>query len=611
MKTKFQAVVFLPLVLCTAMIAFAQQPATTPTANIPEGQKTGSIKGRVTGNDGQPMASIPVMAIPFGRSGIRRQGSGQPVAMPSQTVTDEEGNFEFPNLAPSSYSISASIPGYVAPMPESSDGEEENLNNLYRLGEFANITLVKGGVITGKVRNANGEPLTGVSVSAIRIGNANGEADELSAARSFGRNWRTDDRGVYRIYGLIPGSYIVQAGQMGDQGRALSPFSQDAPTYYPSSARDAAIPLAVRPGDELTGVDIRYRADKGHSVGGKAVIAATANKANTQSSNNDFGGMEIRLSLAGTDSVVATTFQSDRSQTRGFAFYNIPDGEYELSARRGGGATESDLVSEPRHVSVRGADVSGVQLGLTPLALLSGKITVERAAANSAAACPSPRRSFTEEILLSAHHTDAANDNRKSAPLRPIAPSPAGDFLFRNLEAGRWRLSVSLPDETWYVRSIQTGNPATPTAATATRKTAPAVTAAAANLGRNGALLKSGEKLTNVTVTIAEGAAGLKGRLSEPGKGKMQIHLIPAEKENADDVLRYAQTNTTGEGTFQFKNIAPGKYLLLAKPAKDDSIKLSWDAAQRAALRKEAEAAGNAVELAACQRLDDFKLSVK
>ncbi|MBS1789093.1 MAG: carboxypeptidase regulatory-like domain-containing protein [Acidobacteria bacterium] len=605
MKTKFPAVVFLPVALCCAtMIAFAQQPA-TPS----ETPKNGSIKGRVTGNDGQPLASIPVMAIPFGRSGIRRQGPGQPMAMPSQTVTDDEGNFEFPNLAPASYFISASIPGYVAPMPEGSEGEEAT-GNLYRLGEFANITLVKGGVITGKVHNANGEPLTGVNVSAIRIGNVNGETDELSAARSFGRNWRTDDRGVYRIYGLIPGSYIVQAGQMGDQGRALSPYREDAPTYYPSSARDAAIPLAVRPGDELTGVDIRYRADKGHSVGGRAVIAATANKANNQTSNNDFGGMEILLNVAGTDSVVATTFQSDRSQTRGFAFYNIPDGEYELSARRGVGATESDLVSEPRHVSVRGADVSGVQLSLTPLALLSGKVTLEHAAANSAAACPSPRRSFTEEVLLSVHHVDAANDNRKSAPLRPIAPSPSGDFLFRNLEAGRWRLSVNLPDETWYVRSIQSGSPATPTAATATRKTAPAMTAAA-NLGRSGALLKSGEKLTNVTITIAEGAAGLKGSLSESGKGKMQIHLIPAEKEYADDVLRYAQTNTTGEGSFQFKNITPGKYLLLAKPAKDDSNKLSWDAAQRATLRKEAEAAGNAVELAACQRHDDFKLSVK
>ncbi len=62
---------------------------------------------------------------------------------------------------------------------------------------------------------------------------------------------------------------------------------------------------------------------------------------------------------------------------------------------------------------------------------------------------------------------------------------------------------------------------------------------------------------------------------------------------------------------FQFKHIAPGRYFVLAKPANDDSAKFAWDAARRATLRKEAEAAGNIVELAACQRVNDFKLAIK
>ncbi len=609
MNMKFQSVIRLLISLfCLAAIASAQQPA----ADKQELPKSGSIKGRVIGDDGQPLANIPVVAIPFGRAAVRRQGPGAPTAMPSQAVTDDEGNFEFVNLLPASYAISASTPGYVAPLPEAaSEGEEENRSNLYRIGEVATISLIKGGVITGKVHNANGEALTGVSVSAIRIGNLNGEADELSAVRGVARSWRTDDRGMYRIYGLSPGTYVVQAGQMG-QGRglgaSLSPYREDAPTYYPSSARDAAIALPVRPGDELSGIDIRYRAEKGRSIGGKVILAQTTNKTTNQvgnqPNNNDFSATEIRLSLAGTDSIVATTVQMDRSQTSGFAFYNIPDGEYEISARRGGGANESDSVSESRHVSVRGADVSGIQLGLTPLALLSGKVVIERAAANSAAACPSPRRSFTEEILLTAQRDEAANKARLASLQRPLVPSPSGDFIIRNLEAGRWRLAVRLPDENWYVRSIAS---VTPAASTTVRK--PTATATATpNIGRIGALLKAGEKLTGVTITIAEGAAGLKGSLPDASKGKQAIHLIPAEKENADDVLRYAQINTTGEGVFQFKNIAPGRYLLLAKPVREDSAKLSWDATQRVALRKEAEAAGNTIELAACQRISDFKL---
>lgn len=597
-----------------AIISVAQQPA----ADKAEPPKTGSIKGRVLGDDGQPLANIPVMAIPFGRNAARRPGqfqAPQQMVMPAQTVTDDEGNFEFINLTPASYAISASAPGYVAPTPEDSD-EEENRSGLYRLGEVANISLVKGGVITGKVVNANNEPLTGVNVSVIRVGNLNGEPDELSVVRGQARGWRTDDRGVYRIYGLIPGTYIVQAGivQTGQGrpgGNQLSPYSHDAPTYYPSSARDAAIPLPVPVGAEVSGIDIRYRADKGRSVGGKVIVAQTKTTAQTPIQPrraNNFAATEIRLNVAGTDSVVATTIQPD-GQASGFAFYAIPDGEYEISARRFGAAGESDSVSESRHVSVQGADVAGIQLSLTPLALLSGKVLLEKAAANSPATCHSPRRSFAEEILLTVQReetTTAAITNRRANLPRSIAPLTGGDFTFRNLEAGRWRLQTRLPNENWYVRYIQS---ATPNAVAASRKPQ-AATAATPNIARNGAVLKSGDKLTGITVTIAEGAAGLKGTVS--AKGKQQIHLIPAEKENADDVLRYSQTNITGEGTFQFKNIAPGRYLLLATPVKAGTAQLAaWDSAQRLALRKEAETVGNVVELAACQRITDHKLNLK
>ena len=376
----------------------------------------------------------------------------------------------------------------------------------------------------------------------------------------------------------------------------LSPFANDAPTYYPSSSRDAAIPLAVHAGSELSGIDIRYRGEKGRTVGGKVVIAQAAKPTTTQQpAPANFGAIEIRLYVAGTDAVIATTFQNERANS-GFAMYNLPDGEYEIMARRPGAAGESDSVSERRPVSVRGADVSGIQLSLTPLALLSGKILLEKPVA-----CPSPRQSFLEEIFLTAQRETATGVHRASVSPSAV-PMPGGEFTLRNLESGRWRLQTRLPDENWFLRSIK------PMAsATAPRRT-PTATSLLTNFGQAGIQLKSGEKLTDVIVTLAEGAAGLKGT-ADSAKGKQQIHLIPAEKENADDVLRYAQTNITGEGVFQFKHIAPGRYFVLAKPANDDSANLAWDAARRATLRKEAEAAGNVVELAVCQRVNDFKLN--
>ncbi|HMV84615.1 MAG TPA: carboxypeptidase-like regulatory domain-containing protein [Blastocatellia bacterium] len=559
--------------------------------------KPGSITGRVLGDDGQPLAAIPVFAAPIGRAGAagRRQGGGAS----SQTTTDDEGNFEFANLPPASYSIAATVPGYIAP-----PAEEETGAGIYRPGDAVTITLIKGGVITGKVVNATGEPLTGISVNAIRVGGLNGEEEDQTTSqggfRGFQRNWRTDDRGVYRIYGLIPGSYIVQAGGNGGPN-PLSPFSQDAPTYYPSSAREAAVPLAVRAGDEAAGIDIRYRGEKGRAISGK--VLAKAGEA-----SSDPAPVQISLLLAGTDSVIASTVQAGRGANNGFALYGIPDGEYDITARRGNfGALESDAVAAPRRVTVRGADVGGIQLTLAPLALLGGKVILEKKP--GAPACPAPRKFFVEEILLRAERDEPSTTQdaalTRVAPRRLSAPSAQGDFTLRNLEAGRWRLVAKLPDENWYIRAMMPDGKAS--AVTAVRK---AATPPPINLARNGVTFKLGEKLTNAAVIITEGAAGLSGKVA----GNVRVFAVPAEKEAADDVLRYAQTTTTADGSFHLKHLAPGRYYLLAKPIKgnegSDVHPLAWDSVQRAALRREAETATQIVELQPCQRLNDYKLGL-
>jgi hypothetical protein len=470
--------------------------------------------------------------------------------------------------------------------------------------------------------------LTGVSVSATRIGDLEGEEDDQVVFQDFGRNWRTDDRGIYRIYGLIPGSYVVQAGgRSGGPGPTpLSPFSADAPTYYPSSSRDAATPVVVRAGEEVSGIDINYRGEKGHVVSGRVIAKAGEE-------GGGFSQTQITLSLAGSDAIVATAMQMDRGPmnrgpgnrgpanrgqaNQGFAFYGISDGEYEIVARRGGFGVENDSVSAPRRVTVRAADVGGVELTLSPLASVNGHVVLEK----PAALCEKKRSSVIEEVLMSAEHEQTQARETASvgrlAARRPSAPTLTGEFTLHNLTPGRHRLITQLPDDNWYVRAIvaQTKVEAKPSAPAARRAASPPPT----NIARNGVTLKPGEKLTGVTVTITEGAAGMKGQVTpaQEGKslGKTQVYVIPAEKESADDLLRYAQAQAGGSGDFQFKHLAPGRYYLLAKPIKEDAQGKSsgrlqaFDNAQRAILRKEAEAAGRVVELQPCQRMTEYKFA--
>jgi hypothetical protein len=72
--------------------------------------------------------------------------------------------------------------------------------------------MIKGGVITGKVVTADNDPVVAVRVRALRIRDLNGRRParlELSPDRL------TDDRGIYRIFGLLPGTYLVYAGGRG------------------------------------------------------------------------------------------------------------------------------------------------------------------------------------------------------------------------------------------------------------------------------------------------------------------------------------------------------------------------------------------------------------
>ncbi len=61
---------------------------------------------------------------------------------------------------------------------------------------------------------------------------------------------------------------------------------------------------------------------------------------------------------------------------RSFAVYGLPDGEYELRAAHR--STSGDgAASQPRRIMIKGADVTGLELPLLPLASVSGRLVVE------------------------------------------------------------------------------------------------------------------------------------------------------------------------------------------------------------------------------------------
>jgi carboxypeptidase family protein len=526
------------------------------------GDNSGTISGRVVTDSGQPLGGATLFVRAINSIGAQRN-----------ITADAEGNFRVNGLEPALYSISATAPAYASdPAPPM----------YYRPGDSVRLELVRGGVITGTVTNSAGEPVISVRVRAIRIRDANGQTPRLPA---FGyREQPTDDRGVYRIYGLLPGTYLVSAGGGVSFYSNFNPYENDVPTYAPSATRDNASEISVRSGEEIS-VDIRYRGEPGHSISGTTKVAGT-------------NSATVALRMSGSPFPLANTFQP--SGGRGFLFSGLADGEYTLRAQ--------EFVAEQlpntalmkmatKRVTIKGANVTGIELITTLLASISGRVLLEP---SKVPECEGKRAPLFAETLVQLQRPEKETEDEDGIYVGPVggvaSPDASGALVWRNVMAGRYRFEPRFYARYWYLKSIIIN----------TSGAKPQKIDAAASWTST----KSGDQLNGVTITLAEGAASMRGH-AQPGT---IFYLIPAEPDKATDVLRLFAADVAPDGTFSLNNLPPGKYLALAQETVDPQIATQTKlrepeaATARAKLRRTAEAKKTEIELKPCQNLTDYQL---
>jgi len=573
-----QIVLCLPLLLI-GVIANAQQSG---SAEQTTGSSRGNITGTVTGDRGQPLVGANVIVRRLNVIG----GTGR------QVTTNNEGNFAATNLEQGLYSIFVTAAAYVSP-PRDRDTPAP----VYRPGDSVKFELIRGGVITGTVTNAENEPVVSIRVSALMIRDASGNASKgLLQALGIAS---TDDRGVYRMYGLVPGTYIVQVGGPGLGGSGTSmPYDLDGPTYAPSSTRDDAMEITVASGQEST-IDVRYRAEPGHVVSG-----SVKNLGETPSN--------VSLVPANGGWMTSTnTFQ--RPGDRGFAFYGVADGVYDVLAQQStnvpGGPPEISF-SDGRRITVKGADVSGIELVTKPLGSITGVLALQPSTATE---CAGKRRPVLSEIMLTAQRNSLPEET-VPLPLRRTAafaaPDKDGAITFRNLVGGQYAIIPRFFARYWYLQSITHT-----TVGAASAKTA--LSNQKIDVAKNWINVKSGDRVTGLTVTLAEGAGSVRGSLvlrenSKPA-ANINVIFVPAEREKADDVLRYFAFEVGPDQTFNADNLPPGRYWITTHPrlprdTPGNNRRLPDGSEQRIRLRLMAEASNFVIELKPCQNITDYKL---
>lgn len=379
-----------------------------------------TISGRVT--DGEHGAQNVTVTLVFNEPAQRFR-------VAARAKTDADGRFQLANVAPGRYQLLPVAPAYVV----------EGLGTNFPPGRPLTIVagedvrdvdfkIAPGGVITGRVVDADGNPVVGEMVMAQ-------PAEENPGPPRFNfdmRDMTTDDRGIYRLYGLPPGRYRVSVGRA-DQSGALS-FGRRKifrRTFYPDAAeqKDARI-VEVRAGIEATDIDIAVgRALKTYRVSGRFVTADTNQPVANYAVG--FSTVDPRGRRTGGFGGSATTNARGEFVTEGL----VP-GRYAVFATSEVPFQDAaEFYSDPVTFEVTDADVTGLSVRLKRGATISGVVTIEGA----------PDRAAAAQMLSGVRvypWNETAQREAGGAPVRPVNINPDGTFRVTGVTPGKIRLST-------------------------------------------------------------------------------------------------------------------------------------------------------------------------
>ncbi len=272
----------------------------------------GTVTGHVVCADtGRParfalvaLYAVPKSVTPAPEPGSVKTDEALAAAMKSigdtnmvQTQTGLDGAFTATNVAPGDYYAFAGVPGYVQPtnMVQAAYAAGADMTKPLAgvpvvhvaadRSQSVEISAMRGAAVSGKVVWDDGSP---VARAVVQVIPPTGKEQPLPqqfamlnmmSVMSGGLMFITDDRGVFRVSGLAPGSYDLKAslstGQqfgMGASSSGLGALGTVTPLvmYAPNSVhRDGAKPVSLKAGEELGDQEITFGLSRMRKVSGR------------------------------------------------------------------------------------------------------------------------------------------------------------------------------------------------------------------------------------------------------------------------------------------------------------------------------------------------------
>lgn len=542
------------LPLCLAGPFGPRSMAFAQGSGVPQGtsQGTGVIAGRVIdAASGEALGKAEVR-LSGGAPGGSQPGSPAARAMVARTGAD--GAFLLQGIEAGDYVLSVSRRAYAACGSDVNGlpGRQQGCATRFTLRagqklENVQIRLLRAAVVTGEVRDEDGEPMAGVVVEAEQYRYLRGTKVLTATSRAT-----SDDRGQYRLYNLSPGRYFVKAqgrglmarlagammagggpgrmgaaGSLGDGGgfgrvgmmAGLDDAITYPPTYYPKAEfPEEAIPLQLAPGAEMGGIDFRLVPTTTYSVRG--VVAGVTGEPMT--------GITVTARRAGSKVTLAgaTAFASADARTGAFALRGLTPGRYELVARSMGmrrGAAQGAGASGMLIADLGNAHLEGLTISLRPDVQIQGSVLLPK---------DNPEAQLERmRIVL---------DGALPGPQRMARVDAEGRFQVSLAAADRPSFSLEGLPEGLYVKTMKLGG---------------------VDLTAQGAEPPS-EVLGEFQIQLGADGGTVTGTTRD-ATGKAiagaRVVLMPERTGQARQLWR--KTTISGEdGAYQFSAVAPGRY---------------------------------------------------
>ena len=490
----------------------AQQPGQLgqpSNANTPPAPGTAILRGHVFAADsGQPLRKAQVRIT----AGEIRENR--------LATTDGEGAYEFKEVRAGRYNIAAGKGSYVAlsyGQQRATDAPRplQILDN--QTVERLDFSLPPGSVVTGRILDEFGEPMSEVQVAAQRYQFVQGQRRLVPAGRSAS----TDDVGQFRLFGIPPGQYYLSA-----TWRASNPMNSGdkvayAPMYFPGADSPAqAQRLTLAAGQEVSDLVMALRPMRATRVSGTA----------TTSDGRPMTG-QIMAMVTGGFGFNMTSGGPIRPDGT-FTLTGLAPGEYTLRAQTFG-APGSDPEIATVKITATGDDITDVHIVATRPSVATGRIVVDPAAA---AALPTGLRLMALPIDLSA---------MQMGGFQPARMNDDGTFELKS-GPGRMRINA-IGAAGWSVRSVRWN---------------------ASDVTDTGIEFKAGEDVSGIEIELTNKLTVISGLVTNARGEPQSDYTAVAFAQDRDKwqvVGRYQMTGRPDQdGRFKISGLPPGDYYVVA-----------------------------------------------